>query len=350
VLAGALLFALLAASAAAATLLVLRGSVIPAPERENLQPPMIVKPETAKLAGVTAKDPASSRLWTVRLARSETGLVCVTAGELRDERFGITGLDGRFRQLAPGFADGCGAPGRGRAAIVGARVFDSTRRGAVRTVVDGYGGAGLKTAVVVSALGTRRLAVSDEGAFVGVFAGYPEDIGLRVDLGFANRKTETHRFGLSSFIAPDSEGAIRIETFSLSGHNHTICVRVMSARDVLPFSTGPVLCGDTHSDYFFATRQLRERQHGGRGFYKWRWKHSNRTVLYGHVRGTVKRLTVVGSGPARRITPARNGSFQIVYPVSVKPEDLTLVVTKRDGSVERKSVFWGLVEPPRAGG
>src|SRR2546423_799116 len=89
----ALLFALLAASAAAATLLVLRGSVIPAPQRVDLQPPMIVEPDTARLSGVTAADPRDHKVWTVRLARSQTGLVCLTAGELRDGHFGITGLD-----------------------------------------------------------------------------------------------------------------------------------------------------------------------------------------------------------------------------------------------------------------
>src|SRR4051812_2176370 len=60
VLLAVLLFVLLAASTAAATLLALRGSVIPAPQKEDLQPPMIVKPETAHLSGVTSKDPSGS--------------------------------------------------------------------------------------------------------------------------------------------------------------------------------------------------------------------------------------------------------------------------------------------------
>jgi hypothetical protein len=345
----ALLFILLAASTAAAALLALRGSVIPAPRRENLQPPMIVKPETAHLSGVTARDPRDGRDWTVRLAHSQTGLVCVTAGEVRDGRFGVTGLDGRFRTVAPGFADGCGAPGKGQAAIVGARVFDSDNRAQVRTVVNGVGGSDLRGVRIVSASGTRSVPVSSEGAFVAVFMGYPEDSALRIELRFADGHTEIHRFGASSFIAPDPAGALRVDTWQISGFFHTLCVRVMSARDVKPYSSSPVICGDTHSDYFFAARRVREGDQHGNGMYGWQWHHASRTLVYGHVHN-VKRISVVGGGRARRVRAARSGSFQLVYPARVDPAKLTLVVTLRNGKVERRDGQWALVAQPRLGG
>jgi hypothetical protein len=339
----ALVFALLATTAAAATLLVLRGSVIPAPERVNLQPPMIVKPDTARLSGVTARDPSGATLWTVRLASSQTGLICMTAGELRGGRFGITGLDGRFRALAPGFTDGCGAAG---APVVGSRVFDSQKRSQVRTVVDGYGGPQLRSAVLESSVGTRRLPVSKDGVFVGVLAGYPEDIGVRVNLGFADGKTETHTFGRSSFVAPDPAGATRIDAYSISGAASKICVRVLSAREVKPFSSGPAACGAVHGAFFFQARRLRQGDHGGRGFNTWHWNHASRTALYGWAnKRKVLRVEVVGNG-VMHLKPALSGAFQALFPPSVDPGALTVVVTLRNGSKERGRLQAHLVAPP----
>jgi hypothetical protein len=272
----------------------------------------------------------------------------VTAGELRNGNFGVTGLDGHFRVLAPGFADGCGAPGKGRAAVVGARVFDSPKRSQVRTVVDGYGGPALHSVRIVSAEGERSAPVSREGAFVAVYGGYPEDFGLRVELRFANGHSEIHRFGASSFITPDPGGALRIQTWRIAFFNHTLCVRLASARQVQPYTNGPVACGDTHSDFFFLAQRMRAGEEHGNGMYGWQWHHSSRTVLFGHAHNAT-RLTVVGAGRARRVRVARDGSFQVIYPASVDPVQLTLVVTKHDGSVERRSDHWGLVTPPRAG-
>jgi hypothetical protein len=93
---------------------------------------------------------------------------------------------------------------------------------------------------------------------------------------------------------------------------------------------------------------MRKGEVHGNGMYGWQWHHSSRTVLFGHAH-SVRRISVVGAGPARRARIARDGSFQLVYPASVDPARLTLVVTKRDGSVERRRGRWALVEPPRAG-
>jgi hypothetical protein len=340
-LVGAILFVLLAASAAAATLLALRGAVIPAPEHIDLQPPMIVKPDTVRLSGVTAADPVDRRTWTVRLARSETGLTCLTAGELRGDRFGITGLDHRFRTLAPGFTDGCGAT------YVGARVFDSTERRAVRTVVDGYA-PGLQRVTLESTTGRRDLKVSKEGAFVGILAGYPEDIGIRVKLVFGGGKTRTHTFGRSPLVTPDPGGATRIESFVVSNRPHTGCVQVVSAREVRPFATAPSICGPMNRPYFFKAVTLREGAHGGAGVTTWHWRHPSRTVVYGSAnRRRVKRITLVGAGRALRIKPIVNGAFQLLLPASVDPSGLVLVVTLQNGSVERARTQANLVAPAR---
>jgi hypothetical protein len=339
-LVGAILFVVLAASAAAATLLALRGAVIPAPEHIDLQPPMIVKPETARLSGVTARDPADRRTWTVRLARSETGLTCLTAGELRGDEFGITGLDGRFRTLAPGFTDGCAAT------YVGARVFDGRNRRAVRTVVDGHA-PGLQRATLESGGRARELKVSKDGVFIGVLAGYPEDVVIRVTLTFGNGKTRTHTFGRSQFVAADRGGATRIESFVVSNAPRTSCVRVLSAREVRPFATAPPICGAMSSAYFFKAVTLREGSRSGTGIRGWNWQHPSRTVVYGSAnRRRVKSVTLVGAGRALRMRPGINGSFQRLLPASVDPRDLVLVVTLQNGSVERARTQANLVPGP----
>lgn len=344
-LVGALLFVVLAASAAAATLLALRGAVIPAPKHIDLQPPMIVKPETARLSGVTATDPVDKRTWTVRLARSETGLTCLTAGELRDGKFGITGLDGRFREAAPGFTDGCAST------YVGARVFDSNERRTVRTVVDGYS-PGVQRVVLESVNGKRNLNVSKNGVFVGVFAGYPEDFGVRVSLVFAGGKTETHTFGRSSFVTPDPAGATRTMSYVISGAMSTGCVRVMSAREVRPFASAPPVCGSIHSPYFFKAVTLRDGAHGGNGIETWKWNHASRTLVYGSARKReVRSITLVGAGRAIRIKPSLSGAFQRLLPATVDPASVVLVVTLENGSVERARTQAHLVPTPgrRAG-
>jgi hypothetical protein len=348
VLIAALVFALLAASAAAATLLVLRGSVIPAPKTRDLQPPMIVEAGSVHMSGVTARDPADGTTWSLRLARSRTGLVCVTAGELHGDRFGITGLDGRFRELAPGFTDGCGAAGTQRAAFVGARVFDSGKRTAVRTVVDGYGGKQLRAASVETVHGTRSMRLSPDGAFLGVVAGYPEDAGLRVRLRFASGHVETHSFGRSGFVAPDPDGALRTESFQISGVDSIRCVRVGSARQVRPYSSAPLACGENGGAYFFRALRLREGTRGGAHFGTWSWKHASRTLVYGLVdKRKIERITVTGAGRARRLRPAPSGAILAIFPPSVNPHRVQLVVTLADGSAERHSFESGLRLLPR---
>ena len=342
-LAAGVAFALLAASAAAATLLVLRGSVIPAPQKVDLQPPMIVKPDTVRLTGVTAADPVDRRTWTVRVARSETGLMCLTVGELRSGRFGITGLDGRFRTLAPGFTDGCGSH------YIGARVFDSDSRQAVRTVVDGYGGPTLRAVLLESSAGTRHLRVSKDGFFVGALAGYPEDIGIRAKLIYAGGRTETHSFGHSPFVRPDAQGATRLEGFQVSNLPQLGCVRVLGAREVKPFFSAPVACGDIRGAFYFRAVTLPTGSHGGRGITTWSWQHPSRTLVYGSVRARlVKSVTLLGAGRAIRIKPAAGGGFQRLFPASVNASKLTLVVTRRDGRVERATGQAHLLPPPGA--
>jgi hypothetical protein len=339
----------LAAAAAAATLLVLRGSVIPAPAKKNLQPPMIVKPATVHLAGISAPDPAGGKTWSVRLARSETGLVCTTAGELRGKTFGVTGLDGRFRQLAPGFVDSCGALAAGRPAVLEARVFDAARRGDVRTVVVGVAGKSLRTAELRSGGRTTRMPVSAEGAFVGVVAGYPEDVGIGTTLTFADGSRRTHVFGRDQFVSADPNGALRTESFVTSNTRNARCVRVLSARQHQPFTTGPVLCGAAAgSTYYFDARRVRPGDRSRRqGIYGFSWgRHAARTLFWGVAGSRVKRMTITGPGVRRVLRPTISGAFLAVLPATVDPRSLQVAVLISNGRVEHQRPPYNLGPVP----
>lgn len=106
-------FVLLAAAAAAATVLVLHGAVIPAPAPDAVPAEMTPTPGSADVLDLRAEDPGEGPPFALRLSRSATGLACTSVGQVREDRFGVVGLDGRFRMLPVAVVDGCGrvAPG-----------------------------------------------------------------------------------------------------------------------------------------------------------------------------------------------------------------------------------------------
>jgi hypothetical protein len=345
-----LVFLVLAAGAASATLLALRGSVIPAPAKQDLTPPMIVRAGSVHLSGISVQDPRAARRWSLRLATSETGLICTTAGELRGKRFGITGLDGRFRTLAPGFVDGCGKPRDGRAAVIEARVFDAPRRPDVRTVIVGYAGAGLRKAQLETTSGARAMPVSHEGAFIGVVVGYPEDTGFRVRLTFTGGKQASQTFGRNQFVTPDVAGALRTMAFSVSNRPNSLCTQMVSARQVRPFTAGPVICGNARgSSYLFDARTMHPGDHSRRhGIYSWDWQsHAARTIVWGLAGSRVRRITIVGPGGRRdRVRHEAGGAFAAVYPPSVDPRRLTVVFEISNGRVERRHAPYNVAPLP----
>jgi hypothetical protein len=226
-------------------------------------------------------------------------------------------------------------------------VFDSSRRGDVRTVVNGFAGPGLRGASLEAGNESKPLRHSPDGVFVGVVAGYPEDIGLSVLLRFADGKTERHDFGHSGFVAPDPAGAMRIMGYSVSGFMDRGCVRMLSAREVKPFASGPAACGKTRSPYYFAVRRLLNGQHGGSAISQWHWNHASRTVVWGYAKKrSIRSVTLVGAGKPRRLPIALNGAFQALLPPSVDPARLQVVVRFRNGATKRGRLSANLVDPP----
>jgi hypothetical protein len=137
--------ALLAAAALGAALI---APVAPA----DTTPEQRVAPATSAVTTLRAADPERGQpAWTLRLARSQTGLQCSTVGQVRDGEFGLVGLDGAFRALPEANVDACGEPG----ALLGERVFAARRVSTVGTVVSGVAGAGNARDTVAVAAGGR---------------------------------------------------------------------------------------------------------------------------------------------------------------------------------------------------
>jgi hypothetical protein len=354
----AVLLALLIATAAAATtLLVLRGSPIPAPDPRDVAPEQTPAPGTARLVDLRAEDPGGGPAWGIRLSRSRTGLVCSTVGQIVDAEFGLIGLDGRFRSIPERIVDSCGEPRRNAASLVGARVFDARRRADVRTVVSGVAGDELRRVTVEEGGGpSRELAIGDDGTFLGVLRGLPEDLQIVVTLSFADGHTESHPFGRARGVVPDPGGgrAWKVQAVEITG-DARICVHFEPARALGIPTISPAACGVQRGEmrplgYFFAIRRITPGTGGvpvdltGEG--NWR-NHPPRTAVWGRAGDDVVRLTVVGPGGERRDAPLDyGGSFAVIFGGDVDPRELTVEVELEGGRVATHRGSANLVDRP----
>jgi hypothetical protein len=341
-------FVLLVAVAAAATMLVLRGAVIPAPAPSAVPAEMTPQPGSADVLDLRADDPGDGPAFALRLSRSATGLLCTSVGQVRDDEFGVVGLDEVFRVLPTAVVDGCGqvAPG---APLLGARVFDAPKAQDVRTVVHGVGGEALTSAVVEAGGERRELEVSQEGVFLTVVPGYPEGATPLLELRYADGSTVQRRLGSGPRVVPDTDGlrGWSLET-STVGNEPEVCVRFFSARQTEESASAPVACGlPTRSQYWFAARTLRTGERGFAGLTPWRWDDGPaRTAIWGRAGANVERIEVRGTDGTLRPTISRGRGFLVVYPPTVLPESVEVTFFLEDGSVRRHRGSTDLVAPP----
>ena len=337
----AALVLLLGGATAGAALLVLRGSVIQAPSASDV--PVEQRPvlSTEWLSTLRAPDPAVGQPpWSLRLARSQTGLWCSTVGQVLGGRFGLVGTDGRFRLLAPGVTDSCGAIGTGGDALLGARVFDAPRRADVRTVISGIAGPRLRGVRVATIAGRRSVPVGAGGTFVVALRGYPEDLDAAVSLMFPGH-VERHFFGIAPGIVRDplGAGAWRAQAGITDGDRRT-CVTFAPVRSrAQTEGVSPPACGllDTHGQrgYFFAIRRLtRATAPTHAGSLGW-GTAAPRTAVWGLLGADVLAVEIHGPGLDidPKIPPGR--TLLAVMPARVDPGSLTVQITFTDGHVER---------------
>ncbi len=204
--------------AAAATHLFGLAAPVPAPRPGDA--PVEARPiaSTASLAGVRSGDPGGLPDWEVRLSRSQTGQVCTAVGQLQDGRFGIVGLDRKFRELPLGSADACGSAPVGSAVQVGARAAVGRGDMTARTLVVGIAGPDVTSVALRRGTRDTPLRLGRGGAFLAVLTGLPEI--TRPNLQITN-----------------SSGAVRTVKLADSGDEET----PDSAKDGLPWSirSGP---------------------------------------------------------------------------------------------------------------
>jgi len=353
-----------AVGSAGATYFALRAAVIPA--SSSTPPEQRPAPGTTRLSGAIVADPRRGQpRWTVRLASSRTGLACSTVGQLVGGRFGIVGLDGRFRPLEPDVADACSTMQRNAATLVGARTFDADQSADVRTIVSGVGGATLH-AVTVEAAGRRQKApVRAGGVFALALQGLPEDLGLRVALTFADGHIERHGFGVGPLVFPDPDGgsAWRVSIGVLGGRPGTApdprsCVSLRPARQGPDPAASPPACGRLGgtarrpTGAYFDIRRLTAASvgNGAAGIFgPGTWRNQAPRLL---VWGATGRDVVSVRARSRNGSPVTgtwfrpNGAFAFMLGPAARVGHVVLEVRYRNGRVVRATRASGLVAPP----
>jgi hypothetical protein len=341
-LAGALVLAT-GAAAAGGTLLVLRGGTInPPPAVAPEQTPL---PSTGRLLTARVTDPAVGQpAWTLRLARGKTGLVCSTVGQVRGGEFGLVGLDGRFRVLAPEVADACSAPRANASTLVGVRTFTG-RQGTVaaRSVVSGVGGPQLRSVHITARGRSQQVPVRSGGTFLAVFAGLPEDLQLRVSLQFADGHREAHPFGVSPGVLADPAGGHAWSVQASTGSNDArVCVQVRPARQGPAPALSKAACGTLGPDighrrglYFDVIRMTPStRKRALNIFVDGLWhEHPPRTLVLGAAGSDVRSVTAMGP-PGQPHTGTRvtgPGSFAEMFGPDVRPDQITVRVVYTNG-------------------
>lgn len=341
VIAATVLFALIGAATAGAGLLLLRGTVIPGPAARDVPRDQLPLPGTTRATGLIAEDPVAGRPpWTLRLARSSTGLLCSTIGQLDGGRFGLVGLDGRFRVMPDRIVDACGERLSGeRASLIGARVFDADTPQEVRTVVNGVAGPALRAVTLEVGGRARTVPVGPGGTFLAVLPGYPEDSGVQATLRFAGGRTERHALGRSARVVTDPEGgqAWKLSAFQI-GNDRRFCVSFGLARPGIEQVRSPRACGvlwragreqqrgAQRRGRFWAVRRLvpgTPSEPPGQGW----GDHPPRTAIWGAVGAEVSSIEIDGPGDvAARPSLDRSGAFLAVFDGGVDPASLTITL------------------------
>ncbi|MGX6446777.1 hypothetical protein ACVU7I_01710 [Patulibacter sp. S7RM1-6] len=226
--------------AAAVALTAATGSPVPGFARGD-DTSVYPRPGTSRVSDLRADDPSGGPPWTIRVGRARDGLVCVGVGQLRGGRFGVLGLDGRFRASAPVGNDACGpapAPGRPHAAF---RTFSGPAAGrpeGATTVVYGTGGADLRVARLTASDGrVRRLRLDAAGSFVAALEGWPEGVDARLDLRWKDGQSRRVSLGVEDTL-PDPAGRFGwavepvFRTKLPSGRSTVGCLGVRPAREM----------------------------------------------------------------------------------------------------------------------
>jgi hypothetical protein len=346
-----------AAAAAFQVLGVDPGAPSPAPREQR------VAPGTSRVLSLRALDPdPRAAPWSLRLSRSRSGRVCVTAGQVLGGRFGIVGTDGRLRARPKTKADACGQETGDGPAVLGMRVFGAAQPADVRTIVNGVAGEGLARVTVAARGGPPRAAPhSADGAFLVALRGYPQDAQPVVSLRWRDGRVRRYPFAADPFVVPDPlDGpAWRVERAPILGTPlppQVACVSFSAARPRPDAPRSPALCGRSGRPgdaLFWAARRLGgDREPGREAPLAGDWNgHPPRTALWGSASpGRVRELVVTGPRLRRAVRPTPVGSFLVVLSPEVRPADLRVEVRFQDGRITRAGSEFGVLASAEARG
>lgn len=336
-----------AATSGAATAVVLRETVVQPPDPATVPDEQTPLAGTAVVSDLRAADPDKAAApWTLRVARSKTGFTCTTVGQVQDNVFGLTGLDGVFRRLPGELSDACGQGGT----LTGVRVMAADQRRDVRSVIYGVAGGKLRQATLLTATGDRPLALGPGGTYVTVLRSYPEDHTLGLWLRFADGRTENHGFGSARPTIPDPEGAAawKVSRFEMGTRYRCAYVHQARASGERRVKTPTACLGLRKSKrtWIADAHTLHPGDQGVPGFDRWTWLDAPaRTVVWGVARRAkdLRSVTLLGAGEPQPLSISDAGAFAAVLPPTTKPADLTLEVTLSDGTVERGKPGVGLI-------
>lgn len=333
---------ILAAAATAAVLLVGRGSPLPAPHAQDLRSSGIPLPGSARLAGLDAPDPsAANPPWDLRLSRTARGETCTAVGQVLDGRFGIVGLDHRFRQLPLGSVDSCGIDSPAGPAMIGARTFIGTATGEARTVLSGVAGADARSVTAYAQGGTRHLTLGPDGSFITVYAGEAEAVQPQVRIvGRDGHARSIHLEQGAGGELPDPAGgsgwAASAEADLQDGATpDETCVQVtrqpsQSESSFVTLPLTPEICGYlAWSPLFVQMRRFVPGEDAG----PYPWNNApSRTIVYGVASPRVQSLTLSGAFAARAVPINRQGgAFAAILDGHIDPRALVLTAKLTNG-------------------
>ena len=276
------------------------------------------------------------------LSTSRTGETCTTVGQIVAGKFGVVGLDGRFRELAEGAVDGCGGAST---TLIGARVFEARRPADVRTVVNGVAGKGLRGVTIITATGNTTAKPGRGGSFLAVVSGYPDQTALEVSLRFAGGRVERHSLGSNPNLFVGAGEAWETFPFVEEG-SPKHCLSFEGIRQ--PIAQGPSECATPAElrkpdGYSLAIRRIDSSYRG--------WgKHPPVTGVWGQAGAGAVRVEVItpkGTVKGHFVPPKRN--FVFVFPPSVDPKTISVRITFRDGRVVTAAHDSNTVTPPKGG-
>lgn len=173
------------AVATAATSLFREGAPVP------VEKPSGTPARSLPLEPLRAADPLGGLAWAIRLAVAGP-LVCQSVGQVVRGQIGV--IRGRtFHALPAHYRDSCArVPADGAVVRWGQYPGPNVGTRGARTVVHGVAGREVAQLAVVAGAITRRLPISDRGAFVSAFAGLQSASQLRVEVTLSDGTTRSY--------------------------------------------------------------------------------------------------------------------------------------------------------------